>query len=158
MFTRGHKFSEETKKKISTTLKNYYKNGGIHPNLGKKFSEKTKKKLSQAKIGKKRAPFSQQHLINLRNAVKKGKEHYLWRGNKVKYVALHDWVRYYLGKPRRCEHCGKTNLKGHKIHWANRSHKYKRDLNDWIRLCVKCHKIYDKTNPKNKVRRRISNG
>ncbi len=30
------------------------------------------------------------------------------------------------------------------IHWANISHKYKRDLDDWIEMCVPCHKAYDK--------------
>lgn len=30
-----------------------------------------------------------------------------------------------------------------KIHWANISRLYKRDLDDWMRLCAKCHKAYD---------------
>lgn len=28
---------------------------------------------------------------------------------------------------------------------ANKSGQYLRNLNDWFRLCVSCHKIYDKT-------------
>lgn len=45
-----HHISEQTKKKISQTLKkNYVKEN--HPNYGKKYSDEMKKKLSQAHIG-----------------------------------------------------------------------------------------------------------
>lgn len=55
------------------------------------------------------------------------------------YSALHMWVKNNLGKPKKCTFC-KTNKI---LHWANKSHKYKRDLNDWISLCIKCHRKYD---------------
>lgn len=29
------------------------------------------------------------------------------------------------------------------IHWANRSHKYLRDLTDWTALCIPCHRKHD---------------
>ena len=73
-----------------------------------------------------------------------GDKNYLWKGDKVSYGSLHDWVKRHLGKPDTCEHCGKNGLSGKKIHWANKSHEYKRDLTDWLRLCVSCHKAYDK--------------
>ena len=67
----------------------------------------------------------------------------VWRGAKGIYRSLHRWVEKHLGHPDTCKHCGRSNLSGHLIHWANKSHKYKRDLEDWLRLCVKCHKKYD---------------
>lgn len=67
-----------------------------------------------------------------------------WKGDKVGYRTLHHWVVKWRGKPKTCEHCGKSNLAGRKIQWANKSKKYLRDLSDWIRLCVKCHKAFDK--------------
>lgn len=67
-----------------------------------------------------------------------------WKGDDVGYNALHSWVKKHLGFPNTCEHCGKTNLTGRYIHWANKSKKYKRELNDWIRLCAKCHWDYDR--------------
>lgn len=67
-----------------------------------------------------------------------------WKGNNITYRTLHHWVEKCLGKPSTCEHCGKQNLTRHAIHWANKSGKYKRILEDWVRLCVKCHKKYDK--------------
>ena len=72
-----------------------------------------------------------------------GKNHYAWKGDKVGYNALHSWVVKYLGRPDTCEHCDKSGLSGHKVQWASKSHKYKRDLADWVRLCPKCHSIYD---------------
>lgn len=57
------------------------------------------------------------------------------------YVYLHKWVEKNLGKPKRCEICGRNNLS--RYHWANKSGKYKRNLNDWVRLCAKCHSRFD---------------
>ena len=54
---------------------------------------------------------------------------------------LHEWVVRRLGKPSKCEFCG--TMEKRKYHWANKSGEYKRDLNDWLRLCVPCHKKYD---------------
>jgi hypothetical protein len=69
--------------------------------------------------------------------------HPTWKGNDVGYQGLHSWMRLRLGKANRCEFCGKTG----RIHWANKSHEYKRNLDDWIQLCPKCHKKYDKKTP-----------
>ena len=70
-----------------------------------------------------------------------GEKHFAWKGDGVGMVSLHDWVRSRLGTPSKCEHCGKTEAK--KFEWANKSHEYKRDLTDWVRLCVPCHRKYD---------------
>ena len=66
-----------------------------------------------------------------------------WKGDDVGYEGLHCWVRKHLGRPDRCEFCGKDKLKDKQIHWANKNHKYKRDLKDWLRLCFQCHREYD---------------
>ena len=45
-----------------------------------------------------------------------------------------------------CENCGKLGrtVKGKwSIQLANRSHKYLRDIKDWIGLCRKCHYWHD---------------
>lgn len=57
------------------------------------------------------------------------------------YKAYHLWVKAHRGNPSLCEHCGAT--KG-RFEWANKSHLYKRELSDWIRLCISCHRKYDK--------------
>jgi hypothetical protein len=64
----------------------------------------------------------------------------LWKGDNVSYIGLHAWVVKRLGKPNKCELCGRI---GKRLEWANKSREYKRDLNDWIRLCYSCHEKYD---------------
>ena len=70
----------------------------------------------------------------------------MWKGDKVKYQALHQWVARHLGTPQRCD--GK-NCSGQskRYHWANKSGKYKRDFSDWIRLCISCHLTMDWNRP-----------
>ncbi len=79
-----------------------------------------------------------------RPPVQYGEDVHNWKGDDVGYSALHDWVARQLGKPRECEHCKSKTKKVY--HWANKSGDYKRDINDWIRLCVSCHSKYDREN------------
>lgn len=81
---------------------------------------------------------------------KKGTIPWNWKGGAVGNVALHSWVKRQLGRPMVCEHCGYVATSVFKIHWANKSHEYKRSIDDWIRLCVSCHKKYDLYFIKNK--------
>lgn len=68
-----------------------------------------------------------------------------WKGAKVGYSGLHKWVASKLGKPNTCEFCLKNVSNPYRIHWANKSHRYKRDLTDWLRLCARCHIAYDRS-------------
>lgn len=63
-----------------------------------------------------------------------------WLGDTVGYNALHAWVTRHKGKPKVCEFCGSKD----KLEWANKSHEYKRDTDDWLSLCYYCHRKYDK--------------
>jgi len=114
---KGYKHSEKTKEKIGKA--------NAVSRLGLKHSEVTKKRIG----------------LSLR-----GDKHWMWKGDEVGMTALHLWVVRRLGKPDTCEHCGKSGLKGAQIHWANKSHEYKRELSDWLRLCVSCHRHYDCSN------------
>ena len=51
---------------------------------------------------------------------------------------------HWLGKAHKCVDCGKDKTTPKSIHWANKSHEYLRELSDWMQLCAKCHKRYDK--------------
>ncbi len=75
---------------------------------------------------------------------REGKNAYNWKGEGASYSATHKWIVNWYGQPTTCEHCQMGNLFGHKIHWANISREYKRKRTDWLRLCVKCHKLFDK--------------
>jgi hypothetical protein len=126
------KHSDETKLKISITKKQQkivpktaFKKGSIPWNKGKK--------CEWVSIRNK-----------LNNPGKKGIYHHNWQGDFTSYRSMHRWVVRHKGQPTKCEHCGIDGLYGHKIHWANISKNYLRDINDYIRLCVKCHKAFDK--------------
>lgn len=62
-----------------------------------------------------------------------------WKGENASYVAIHQWVRRWK-KKTQCSVCGE---KDKRLEWANIDHQYRRNLDDYICLCVRCHKIYD---------------
>ena len=78
----------------------------------------------------------------------KGDKNPMWKGNKVGYDAIHDWVNRTLGVPKICNECGitgKLTKDGRRyLHWANKSHEYKGEKEDWVSLCHKCHFKYDR--------------
>jgi hypothetical protein len=93
---------------------------------GFKMSEETKKRVSESKKGK--IPSEQ---------------NFFWKGENAKYGARHMWIILHKGKPNHCSFCGKTELRPRQYNWANIDHKYRRNLDDYIRLCASCHQKYD---------------
>ena len=76
-----------------------------------------------------------------KKGLNEGSKNINWKGDEVKYGALHSWVGRNL-KKRICLDCGsKINLE-----YSNISFKYKRDIKDWKVLCSKCHDAYDRKN------------
>ena len=82
-----------------------------------------------------------------------GASNHAWKGDKAGYSAIHYWIERQLGKPRLCEHCGTEDAK--KYEWANISGEYRRDITDFIRLCVSCHQKMDGHRYKQWATRRI---
>ncbi len=122
--------------------------------LGKHHTEETRKKLSKSHTGKKLSPEHREKVIEIlknnppskearkRSGEKqKGNLHHNWKGEKVSYRALHNWIVNNFGKANHCEHCGKLDAKVYD--WANISGEYKRDISDYIQLCRKCHIKFD---------------
>ena len=109
------------------TGKTHFKKGEKSSFGGHQHSKETRERMSEKRKGK-----------------LKGNKNFNWKGDKVGYSALHRWVQRELGKPKTCEFCKQYHESGHMLHWANKSREYKRDLNDWLRLCRPCHKTYDK--------------
>lgn len=148
-FVKGHNPSAETRAKISAA------GIGRTPwNKGKKMSEEYCEKNRLGHIGK-RLPEEAKQKLSKRFS---GSGSVTWKGDKVSYSGIHKWINKMLGKPDKCEHCGKSGLKGHQIHWANISGKYLRDATDWKRLCARCHVIYDNIGNRAWVTRRRKYG
>lgn len=109
---------------------------------GRKLSEDHKRNIGKANIGKVLAMETREKLAKAH----KGERAYNWKGNDASYSSLHKWIRRLVGNPERCEHCDKLGQKeGRKwnLDWANISHKYLRDVNDFMGLCKSCHREYD---------------
>lgn len=81
----------------------------------------------------------------------RGERNHQWKGSKVGYLALHEWVRKNFGQPKKCEHCGTDGLTKFQINWANKTGKYLRLRSDWLRLCLKCHRAHDRKLSANNV-------
>lgn len=129
--------------------------------VGTVRSQESIEKQRKALTGVKKSP---EHIAKV-IAANKGKKHpsmqgvnhFAWQGDNVRYDSLHDWVARYKGRTRKCDECGLDDPKK-TYHWGNISGDYKRDLNDWIRLCVPCHSKMDKgRNDLNRVWKKVGN-
>jgi len=86
--------------------------------FGHKVSKNTRKKISEA----------------LRN-----ENHFNWK-EKPTYGIVHYWLRQNFGKPNKCEFCKENKL----CQWAlikGKDDERKRE--NYLRLCVRCHRRYD---------------
>lgn len=63
-----------------------------------------------------------------------------WKGDKVKYLALHTWVKRNFPPKGKCEMCQKRK---DKLHTSNKTGVYNRDPKNWWYLCPSCHALYD---------------
>lgn len=125
----GVEVSLETRKKRSeSNKKNHPGRGKIGPNKGKIASEETRRKQSQAKLGKKRAPFTEETKAKISES-KKG-------DNNPQYGKhISDEVKQKLSEAQKgvkkkehiCPHCGKVGGGGSMIrhHFDNCKHKGK---------------------------------
>jgi hypothetical protein len=119
----------------------------LHTN--KKVSEETRQKLKEKRKLQIMQKFPKENYPNhgMRNkkqskeAIKKisianmDSKNGLWKGDKVGYSALHNWVKRHKQKSELCEDC---NLRK-PYDLANVSGLYKRDVNDFKWLCRHCH-------------------
>lgn len=64
-----------------------------------------------------------------------------WKGDNVKYDAIHIWIKNHKPKPKLCEICNKNPA----IELANKTGKYTRNIDDYWWSCISCHRKLDKT-------------
>ncbi len=108
---------------------------------GKHYSPKTEFKKGQESFFKgRRHKLSSIEKIKIARTKQIGENHPQWKGNNVQRGSLHTWMNKRLKKPLVCEYCNKIKP----LDLANKSQEYRRDVNDWLWLCRKCHHNYDK--------------
>ena len=66
---------------------------------------------------------------------KLGSKNPMWRGDKVGYASLHEWMVKRKPKPPLCEECHR--VPPHEL--SSTGHTYTRNLGDWRWLCRSCH-------------------
>ncbi len=64
-----------------------------------------------------------------------------WKGDQAQYQALHIRVQVARGAPKYCSTCGRTD--DIRYEWANLTGRYD-DVDDYARMCVSCHRKFDK--------------
>ena len=79
-----------------------------------------------------------------------------WKGDEATYNSKHRWIQKNWKRSGVCKHCGITpplRKNGNSgTEWANVSGEYDRDnRKDWLELCAKCHRFFDRGRPKVKV-------
>jgi hypothetical protein len=86
---------------------------------------------------------------------KKGKigdrneKHPQWKGDNVGYSGIHTWLRINFGYPNKCDNeaCLAKNIK--RFEWALiKGKEYERKRENFMQLCVSCHRKYDMTEKK----------
>lgn len=124
-----------------TMDKEYYEIGGnaaTHPVMCEEC--KDKKILCECGCGEYINKFDKGHGFKERrykqgHSLKKGEEHYRWKGEGVGYISLHQWVKRHLPASILCQNCNKVPP----LDLANTTGIYTRDLNNWMYLCRRCH-------------------
>ena len=112
----------------------------ICPDCGKEIWSSSTRCGSCSKKGKLAPFFGKHHSEKAKKIIGKAQ----WKGDNAKYKAKHIWVNFHKGKPKVCEKCGAT-FEQARIEWANKDHKYSRNLADYFSLCCRCHQKYDRT-------------
>jgi len=64
------------------------------------------------------------------------------KSNSRIYKNAHRFIKRKRGMPQECEVC-KTNDKSVRYEWSNVDHKYRQKVEDFTRMCTKCHWHYD---------------
>lgn len=146
---KGYKHSEEARRKISEARRRRKEE------LGYINSPETRRRISESQRGREQSPDSVAKRAGALRGRKpknfdefqkaaweadhpRGPDSPNWKGDDVGYSALHAWLRREMGTPTRCEKCG-TDKVG-RYEWHNISGEYRRDTEDYIGLCVSCHR------------------
>lgn len=131
---KGKPRSEETKNKISESLKGHipWNKGrtGYSTSRKGKTGIYTQESIEKMRVAAIKDPTRHTRMI--------GENNPMWKNSMV-YGTLHDWIKRRLEKPERCQRCQKNKV----FDLANLSGKYLRDLSDWMYMCRSCHQKHD---------------
>ena len=98
------------------------------------LSKEHRRKIALSRMGKKNPMYGKRCNVGSTNGQ--------WKGDEVGYRGIHDYIKYYIPKPKICStpNCGNTNY----IELHNKSGLYLRNFYDWEWICRSCHTKKDK--------------
>lgn len=107
-----------------------------------KHTDESRAAISRAMKGRRPSP-STLAAVAAANRLRTGETHWAWKGDAVGYGALHVWVTRHKGRAA-LQPCTMANdTCAGPMEWANVSHEYRRDLDDFMALCYHHHRWYD---------------
>jgi hypothetical protein len=116
------------------------------PNIG--HTGKHHSKESKEKIGRANA---------ITMSGRKNEKANAWKGDKVGYQAIHNWLVKNFGKADRCENKYCKTEKPKRYEWAlKKGAEYQRRRSSFLRLCTVCHHRYDDITNKGWIKRKIN--
>lgn len=95
------------------------------------LSESHKKHLSESHMG------HEGHGKGKKRESMTDEKHPRWKGDEASYGCKHNWIYRKFGKANKCKQC--NTLESKRFVWHNLSSEYKREKDDWVQLCSKCH-------------------
>jgi len=118
--------------------------GELNGMYGKTQSDEWKKKRSVKYSGKGNPHFGKPHSEETKELIRKkntGENNKCWKGDFATSHALHAFLRKNKEKQKYCENCGKEKFL--ELSFNHKLERYTRNPDDYLWLCVKCHKKRD---------------
>jgi len=143
LFRRGKQLSEKTKKKMSKTAK--------AKGFGKWMKGRSGKLSPRWKEDKPRCVKCNTYLKNYKykhcskhHSFLKGEGSTAWKGDNIGYHGIHRWMNKTFGKAKKCENLDCLYRPPKSFEWALlEGMKYERKRENFIQLCIGCHRKYD---------------
>lgn len=89
----------------------------------------------------------------IKGSTRTGVLHHNWKEEDYSYDAVHYWIVRHYGSAVRCDKEGCSYPKktkngtilpyAKKFCWSNLSGEYKRDITDWMQMCMSCNMLHD---------------
>lgn len=130
--------SEEFRQLQSIRLKKYFRE---HPEAREVLRQDNLKNPRRYWQGKK-LPAHVIESMRLSGRARSEEKGSNWAGDDVGYDGIHQWIRKHKGKANICSF-NSDHKDTFRYEWANISGSYLRNVDDFVSLCVKCHRHYD---------------
>lgn len=130
----------------------------VSMNKGQKISDSTRLKMRMAAY-KRMELYPYTKVGGWNKGVKTQQQPKNYKGESASYSAHHHWIKYHKGRAEKCQNCGLNEIPPEQtryFEWANVSGLYLRNVDDWVELCVRCHRLIDDTGRKAWAKRRMT--